>query len=510
MDSDIKANILLVDDRPDKLMALTAVLSDLKHNILTANSGKEAIRLLLQHDVAVILLDVSMPIMDGFETAAIIRQREKSSSTPIIFVTAINATENHVSRGYSLGAVDYIFTPIIPEILRAKVVVFIDLYVKSLLLKRQSEWMREEAERRAQELETRMRVLLNRLNVGVYRATTDGRILEANPSFLRLLGISHLAELDAIDLSALHQANGLAASQSGGSTQVQPTGADVFLRRHDGSGLWVAITRALSTDSSGRSIVEGLVEDVTVRKSAEEALSSNRIELERSNAELEQFAYVASHDLQEPLRMVSSYLSLLQLRYVGRLDEKAQQYIKFAVDGAERMQNLINDLLVYSRVTSDDHVEETIASEVALKEALDNLARKISESHAVIDHGALPVVVIPRVRLVMLFQNIIGNSLKFCPDRVPTIRISAEQSDGFWTFSIADNGIGIEMENAKRIFDIFQRLHSQCEYPGTGIGLASCKKIVECSGGRIWVTSTPGNGSTFSFTVPAERASDQP
>jgi hypothetical protein len=503
VDAQITANILLVDDRPDKLLALTAVLSDLGHCIMTASSGKEAIRLLLQHEFAVILLDVSMPIMDGFETAALIRQREQSSHTPIIFVTAINATETHVSRGYSLGAVDYIFSPIIPEILRAKVVVFIELFVKSQQVKRQSEWMREEAERRASELETRMRVLLNRLNVGVYRMSVDGTFIEANPAFLRLLGVTHLCELAELDLSMLHEraavANGSLASAQAATTVAH----DVLLTRADGKGLWLSLSRTVNTDGRGNAIIDGLVEDITSRKMAEDDLSQKQRELERSNYELEQFAYVASHDLQEPLRMISSYLGLLQDRYAAHFDDNANQFMKFAVDGAERMQNLISDLLVYSRLTCPDHHTQPVASGEALDEALKNLEAKVRESGATITHGDLPTVVIPRIRLVMVFQNLIGNSLKFCSAAAPRIDIRSETTGGFSKFSVTDNGIGFKMENATRIFDIFQRLHSQSQYPGTGIGLASCKKIIEVSGGRIWVESTPGNGSTFHFTVPS-------
>ncbi len=501
--TDITANILVVDDRPDKLLSLTAVLGELKHNVMTATSGKEAIRLLLQHDFAVILLDVSMPIMDGFETAAIIRQRDKSSSIPIIFVTAISSTDNHVSRGYSLGAVDYIFTPIIPEILRAKVAVFIDLHVKSVQLKRQSEWMRDEAERRAHELETRMRRLMNRLNVGVYRAAPNGKIIEANPAFLRLFGITLLSEVEALDLRALFQPGPEGSSALVDAQANPPTSVDVLLRRADGQPLWVFMTRAYSLDSDGQPFIEGLVEDITVRKSAEEALAVKKDELERSNAELEQFAYVASHDLQEPLRMVSSYLSLLHMRYHQQLDAKAAQFIKFSIDGAERMQVLINDLLVYSRLTNDNEAAAIVDCEEALRDALSNLQAPIGESKAVITHEPLPKVVIPHVRLVVLLQNLIGNAIKFCRQHPPEIHLLAERSERSWIISVRDNGIGIEMENAKRIFDIFQRLHSQAEYPGTGIGLASCKKIVECSGGRIWVTSQVGEGSTFHFTVLA-------
>src|SRR4051812_24850884 len=184
-----RVNILLVDDRPEKILALESILIELGQTIVTATSGKEALRLLLRDEFAVILLDVSMPVMDGFETAALIRQRKNSEHTPIIFVSAINATETHASRGYSLGAVDYIFAPVVPDMLRAKVSVFIDLFKKTRQVKRQGDWLRAEAERRAQQLESRLQALLNRLNLGVFRSSYDGLLIEANPAFYRLLGL---------------------------------------------------------------------------------------------------------------------------------------------------------------------------------------------------------------------------------------------------------------------------------------------------------------------------------
>jgi two-component system sensor kinase len=233
-----------------------------------------------------------------------------------------------------------------------------------------------------------------------------------------------------------------------------------------------------------------------------EELQTQAKELARSNAELEQFAYVASHDLQEPLRMVASYCHLLQKRYSEKLDASAQEFIAYAVEGAARMQGLIKDLLAYSRVgRKAAGFEPTDCSEV-LKDALHNLEIAVAESHAVISHGDLPTVMADATLLTRLFQNLIGNAIKFRGDGRPEIRVNAEQCNGEWLFSIRDNGIGIEPEFYERIFLIFQRLHTQQEYPGTGMGLAICKKTVEFHGGRIWVESASGKGSTFFFTLP--------
>jgi signal transduction histidine kinase len=226
-------------------------------------------------------------------------------------------------------------------------------------------------------------------------------------------------------------------------------------------------------------------------------------EMERSNKDLQQFAYVASHDLQEPLRMVSSYVQLLQRRYQGKLDDDADDFIGFAVDGATRMQNLIQGLLSYSRINTHGNPLSLTDIEEVFGQVLTNLALAIAESGAKITHESLPKVEADATQLVQLFQNLIANAIKFCNRRPPQIHVTAKRKASDWVFSIRDNGIGLDPDYADRIFTIFQRLHSRMDYPGTGLGLAICKRIVERHGGSIWVTSTPGQGATFHFTLPA-------
>ena len=249
-----------------------------------------------------------------------------------------------------------------------------------------------------------------------------------------------------------------------------------------------------------------IYKDITERKRYEESLKEKTEELARSNRDLEQFAYVASHDLQEPLRMVTNYVQLLARRYKGKLDPDADDFINFAVDGAIRMWRLINDLLTYSRVGTQNKGLKSTDCETVLKHSLDNLKIAIEENEAVITHDSLPTVMGDHLQLGQLFQNLIGNAIKFRGKESPRIHISASRNGREWTFSVRDNGIGIAPEYVERIFVIFQRLHNREEYPGTGIGLAVCKRIVERHGGRIWAESEKGKGTTFYFTLPREEA----
>jgi PAS domain S-box-containing protein len=267
----------------------------------------------------------------------------------------------------------------------------------------------------------------------------------------------------------------------------------------------VLYNASLYKDQRGKVLgVFAAARDVTERKRAEETLARQAQELRSSNAELERFAYVASHDLQEPLRMVTSYLQLVEERYRDRIDENGRVFIDYAVDGAARMQQLINGLLTLSRVATKGHRLEEVDAQVALEHATQNLAIAIRESEAKLTHGRLPVVFADPTQLTQLFQNLIANAIKFAAGRTPKIHIDSVSEKTQWLFRVCDNGIGIDMEYAERIFDIFQRLHGREQYPGTGIGLAISKRIVERHGGRIWVESEPGQGSTFFFTLPRQ------
>jgi PAS domain S-box-containing protein len=271
----------------------------------------------------------------------------------------------------------------------------------------------------------------------------------------------------------------------------------------DGNSVWISLSGE-PVFGEGRRFLgyRGVGTDVTERKRAQAVLRAAYEELARSNSELQQFAYVASHDLQEPLRMIGSYTQLLERRYGDKFDQDAREFMGFIVEGATRMKQLIEDLLAYSRVGTRGKELQRVQSQAALDRALVNLRAAIEANGAAVTHGELPEVNADDTQLTQLLQNLIGNAIKFRREgEQPRIHVDAEETGGEWRFSVADNGIGIESQYYDRIFMVFQRLHTRDEYPGTGIGLAICKKVVDRHGGRIWVESAPGQGSKFLFTL---------
>ena len=511
-----RVKILLVDDTPDNLVSLEAALDGLGQELVLARSGTEALRHLLEADFAAILLDVKMPDMDGFQTAELIRSRKRSRHTPILFLTGYRSDE-HLFRGYDLGAVDFLFKPIVPEVLRSKVAVFVDLSRSNAKLKEQADVLRRQAEvlRKA---EQRFRSLLEAAPDAMVMCREDGEIVMVN-SQTEIVFNCPRDKLISKNIRSLvpnwqyrvhpgwqddFGAPRLPPVQRGIELDAFPEGREPFQAEFSFS--------PLQTDEGV--VVTCSIRDITERKRTEDRIRELNTNLEervlerteallRSNEELQQFAYVASHDLQEPLRTVSIYAQLLAKRYHGRMGGDADQFIRFIVDGSERMQKLIHDLLDFSRVDSRgaDFFTRT-SCEDALTEAIDNLRSLIEESAAELTHDPLPWVTGDPVQLSRLFQNLLVNSIKYRSEKPPRIHVSAENHGGEWLFSVRDNGIGIDPQYAEKIFGIFRALGPRDRGSGTGMGLAICRKIVTRHEGRIWVDSALGKGATFYFTLP--------
>ena len=356
------------------------------------------------------------------------------------------------------------------------------------------------------ESERKFRDLYDNAPLGYHEYNLEGRITNVNRTDLEMLGYP-AQEIIGPPIWKLNvNEETVRGHVMAKLTGAQPPGKELerIYRRKDGTTFSVLIEDRLILDEKGG--IKGIrcmIQDITERKRVEEALQEKTEELARSNKDLEQFAYVASHDLQEPLRMVTSYVQLLARRYKGKLDSDADDFIGFAVDGAVRMWKLINDLLTYSRVGIRGKESESTDSETVLNQSFNDLKVAIEENGAVVTHDPLPTVMVDRSQLGQLFQNLVGNAIKFRGNEPPRVAISASRNGNGWTFSVRDNGVGIAPEYSERIFIIFQRLHSRQKYAGTGIGLAICKKIVERHGGRIWVESEVGKGATFYFTLPA-------
>ncbi|MCW5982100.1 MAG: PAS domain S-box protein [Bryobacteraceae bacterium] len=338
---------------------------------------------------------------------------------------------------------------------------------------------------------------------GMALTDLEGRFLRVNPAFSRMFGYGE-AELRSMTWTDLVHPDDRAAPHAPEEAAAQ---REIRMLCRSGCVLHVLWSMSAVRDAAAAPLynISQLIDFTRIRK-ADEKARQYAADLERSNSDLQHFAYVASHDLQEPLRMIRGFLELLAKRYRGQLDESADEYIGYAVDGAVRMQNLIRGLLAYSRVGTQGKSFAPVKLEDTLAQALLNLQLSLAESGAEVSHGELPVVRGDDTQLAQLFQNLVGNAIKFRSENPPQITIAAADKRDVWEIAVADNGIGFNPEHANRIFQMFQRLHGPTRYPGTGIGLALCKRIVERHGGCIWVKSEPAKGSTFCFTLPKEAA----
>jgi PAS domain S-box-containing protein len=515
-----KANILLVDDRPDKLLALESILTALGQNIVKTASGKDALRQLLKQDFAVILLDVSMPGMDGFETAALIRSRPRSERTPIIFVTALGSNDNHISRGYSLGAVDYLMTPIVPEILRAKVSVFVELHKQTELVRAQAELLRQ---LEARQYQRQLTAVADRLEAETKRnrfftlaidllgiVDIEGKILQANSAWEHTLGYPapelctrSLSELVvAEDREAFHQATSEAWRDS------VPGRLETRFAHRDGSYRW--FTMAIAPFRS-ENLLYVFAKDITARKESEQEIRRLNQELnhqvaalQSANAELEAFNYSIAHDLRAPLRSMSSFANALIEDEGSKLTAEGQEYATRIVRSAKYMDTLLQDLLAYSGLARTHMNFQEIQLEAQICETLSLFTTQIEARQATSELASpLSSVNAHLPTLRQILSNLVDNALKFCPaDRKPLLRFRTTEQDSFVRLWVEDNGIGVAPEHHDRIFGLFRRLHHMDAYPGTGIGLALVRRAAERMGGRAGVQSVPGEGSCFWVDLP--------
>ena len=410
----MKKKILLVDDRPDNLLSMEAILEPDGYELIKAASGREALKILLtEFDFALILMDVKMPNLNGFETAELIYEREKLKHIPIVFITANNYGEENMFKGYRTGAVDYIYKPINPELLRTKVSVFVDLYTKNHQLVAQEKKL-------------------------------------------------------------------------------------------------MAINKSLENEINERKISEEQIRELN-RK-----LQDNIDHLETANKDLDRFAFMSSHDLQEPLRKIRTFTDLLYTKYKNLFNDDAVKYISRIQNAAERMQTLIKDILEFSQLSNDNSRFINTDLNVLVKEVIADKEVLVQEKKAVITVKTLPSLNVNPGLMRPLFSNLIGNAIKYKKKDVdPVINIYAEQLDGndngnrdrkFCRIFIQDNGIGFDQKYAEQIFEMFTRLHGNSQYEGTGIGLALCKQIVEKHNGFISALSKENEGATFIISFPVKRA----
>jgi signal transduction histidine kinase len=418
-------NILVVDDTPENLRLLSTMLTQRGYVPRCVINGKMALRACNYNPPDLILLDIMMPQMNGYEVCQHLKSDAKTRDIPVIFISAKDEVFDKVNA-FTVGGVDYISKPFQFEEVLARI-------ESHLTLRKLQKQLKEQNILLQQEISSRLAVE-----------------------------------------EILHEKNQILQQE--------------ISRR-------CAVEKALQEQNLL------LQKEIGNRQCAESALLKSNQELARSNAELEQFAYVASHDLQAPLATIASYAQLLEKRSKDQLDSQANKFIGNIVQGCTRMQTLIDDLLEYSRLGRSQKPFQPTDCNLVFEQAIANLQGVIRDTQAVVCSSELPVVHGEISQLVQLFQNLVGNAIKYRQNAPPVVSVSACKHQEHWLFSVSDNGIGIAQQHQERIFQIFQRLHTQKEYSGTGIGLAICQKIVQRHGGRIWVESEPGQGSTFRFTL---------
>jgi len=529
--------LYLEDDRAD-VELVRAKLEDegFTCDIIHVETQADFVATLNNGGFDVILADYRLPSFDGLTALSI--ARERTPEVPFIFLSGTMGEELAIET-LKKGATDYVLKQRLsrlgPAIRRAleeaeehlerrKAEESVKEYQEHLeeMVKERTAQLKMTNERLEQEIadrkrieeilresETRYRIVADNTYDWEFWLNPEGKFLYSSPSCKRITGHDaekFMSDPDLLDRIIHPDDRPVFLSHRYESGEKSVSETEFRVVRPDGSYRWISHICQPVFDEGGHFLGRrGSNRDITKRKKAEEGLKRISDELMRSNADLQQFAYAASHDLQEPLRVIEGFIKLLARRYESKLDAKAGEFIGYIIEGVKGMRALIKDLLEYSRVgTRDINLKRTDFSE-AVDKAVFSLKVAVEESGAVITHDPLPTIRADIVQMSRLFQNLIGNAIKFHGKGAPEIHISAEKKEDGYIFSVRDNGIGIDPRDTERIFAVFQRLHTRGEYPGTGIGLAICKRIVERHGGKIRVESKKGKGSTFYFTIPEAR-----
>lgn len=521
MKSTSQVNILIVDDRPANLMALAETLAPLGQNVVKANSGEEALKHLLQQEFAVILLDVQMPTMDGFDLAKIIHSRPASSDTPILFITAISREEMYVLKGYLVGAVDYLLKPIVPEILLAKVVIFIELFKKKEELKQQAEQLQaankylQEKEQEISRINHQKELILNAVGEGIYGVDSQGQTTFLNPAAAKMLGYTSEELIGKSECLILHtdfirnENHGLLCPSCASLQDGSVHNDEGQFQRKDGYSFPVEY---ISTPVLEQGKIVGVVitfKDITERRNIEQMK--------------ENFISFASHELRNPLTVILSSLKLLSIGIYAQNPEKAQRMLELALEETERMIQLVKDLLDVQRLTAGKFILNTklcLASDL-MQQAIHDVQSLADKSEVILKVDPVSVQVSADPKAIDLtLTNLLSNAIKFSPPHA-TVYLSAEVIESrerlpprfqskislpCLLFRIEDQGRGIPSDKLEIIFERFQQINvsDASEKKGSGLGLAICKSVVEQHGGLIWAESVLDQGSLFYFTLPIQ------
>jgi PAS domain S-box-containing protein len=491
------------NDLDAELVAQALLKGGFSVSVAVVQAEKEFERELRAHRPDIVLADYNLPQWKGMEALDVLRR--EGLDIPLILVSGALGDVTAVEC-IKRGATDYVLKDGLARLPEA---------VRRAL--REKDWRERQARSDAalRESQAQLEALVYSALDAILTVDEEQNIIVFNAAAEKAFRVSAAEAVGrSIDrfiparFRAAHSAHIRKFGETGITSRTMDKLGALSALRADGEEFPMEASISHS-QVGGRGLFTVILRDITERERAEKKLAEKMAELARSNAELEQFAYIASHDLQEPLRMVAAYTQLLAERYRGRLDENADKFIGYASEGALRMQTLIQDLLAFSRVGRKGAARGPVDCGAVMEEILQSLGPAIQESGAVVTHTALPVLWADHSQITQVLQNLIGNAIKFRGQEAPAISVQAEKTGSQWLFSVSDNGIGIAPEHKENIFVVFQRLHTRTEYPGNGIGLAVCKKIVEHCGGKIWVESEAGHGSTFKFLLPGEAPAEK-